>query len=231
MIEAMFISIASAAIVTSILLWQDHKRSPFGDVHNKALLWWLAIVGLDSGCAFLALVGLVSLDSLDVSGGGDVARAALIGTLAPLALRSPVRNATIAGEEKPVGITYLYDLCRVQCNSELDERITRLRRSDVNVIVEALAGRNWTSRAIAVEIRNHVASRKTLGEADAQRVIAAVENALTLPGEGSRLEALVTVLVADRLTGLLDGIKSSIPPQEVEGDLSELDYAADEDDT
>jgi cysteine sulfinate desulfinase/cysteine desulfurase-like protein len=166
---------------------------------------------------------------IDTANAGGVIRAAIVGLLAPLALRSPIRSAQIGGTTQPVGVTYVYDSVRYYIDSALDERMTRLRRRDTSARVATLVGCGWTSELMIGDIYKHMANRRKLRPEYEVEVRQRIESSRTLPNEGDRLEGIVNVLMTNRFVGVLDDLCSRSPHDHDEDD-DQNDGVNDDDD-
>lgn len=198
------VAIAAAAAVTSIVLWYRHGRHPFGDSHNRALIWWLAIVILDSLIAVLLLTGSIALASFDqLSNVGDIVRSVAIGILGPLGIRSPVREVSVGGKPEKVGITTVYDKVWIFCDRRLDEQLTLLRRSDREQILSDIRALGWTSTRLLNRLKEHVSELKSPSEVEKKAIVARAEQVLTLPTEDKKLRALIVVMTDERLNSLI----------------------------
>lgn len=208
-----YVAAAAAAVAAScVLLWNRHRRTPFGE--KRAIAWWVAIAALDAFAAALCLAGIFGLK---VEGQSGVARAIVIGVLGPLALRSPVGTRRIRGRIEAVGPTLVYDLARKPMDQELDERMTRLKRKDVRKWRDALAATGWTSTIFASRLREHVADLPARDTRDVQRIEERIVAALTVPTEAGKMKALLNVALNEHFTGLLEMCAEEAPEAEEQG--------------
>jgi hypothetical protein len=140
---------AASAAVTSVELSYRNQRHPFGDRHFKAFLWWIVVVAVDAGVGIAVFFGVLTVKlagQANFNAAKGIWLGIIIGVLGPLALRSPVKNSTISNKQTTVGITYVYDLIRLNALLALDERFVRLKRRDVTVRRE-----RWQSCGIGVD--------------------------------------------------------------------------------
>ena len=190
---AFYVAAGLAAAVTSTAqLLADHGRLPYGNNSLRAIGWWLLILALDGLVAVGATRGIVPIADMGTVNASGAARAVLVGVLAPLALRSPIRKASVAGSPEPVGVTYVYDVVRIRLEWALDERMTRLRRVDSKTAIKALADKGWTGRTLGPEIIRHVKSRRKMEPDSVSAIIQSVYSSQTLPTEPEQLEGLVS---------------------------------------
>jgi hypothetical protein len=200
-----------AVLVTSILLGQKYGRHPFGDEKSKAVGWWAGVALLDAAVAALLTTGafaVVSLEELRHSAG--FVRGALMGLFGPLAFRSPVRRVTIDGRPENVGATYIYDRVRIRLDRGLDERITRLRRADLNKLTDKVAELGWDDLALRGRLEEHIDALKNLRPGDRARLRQKISAVMTVP-PGDRMRGLLRIALDERFTGVIDDIKSTSP--------------------
>ena len=193
-----------AVAVSSALLWQRHRRGPFGE--RKATLWWAGVVALDAGVALLCFLGVFGLQGADLEGTSGALRAAGIGALGPLGLRSPVGKRRIRGKSEAVGPTFVYDAVRVRMEQELEERMTRLRRRDRERRTAALEQQGWDASSFANRLDEHLTDLSdgtTWDPQDLQRLRTRCKATETVPFE-DRMKALLDIAIRERFTGLLE---------------------------
>jgi hypothetical protein len=194
-----------AAIASSALLWQRHGRLPFRGV--KATLWWTGIVGLDAGVAILCLVGAFGSTGASLEGTGGILRAAGVGLLGPLGLRSQVGKRRIRGRIERVGPTYVYDLIRVPMEQELFERMTRLRRRDRLTWTKDLEAQGWDWQSLVNRIDEHLtemAEERARDPKDLKRLSEKVDAALTVPSDAGKMKALVDLALKEHFWTVLE---------------------------
>jgi len=199
--------VGAAVVATSIELAFRNQRHPFGDKMFKAVGWWLAVAIIDAAVGLLMLAGAVGIQILDpstVSNTNKILQGIAVGALGPLALRSPVRRTQIQDQEYQVGITYVYDVARLQATYALDERFVRLKRRDVTVKKDAWQGRGLDSSLVAAAIHRHVDDHQRLAVDQQDRVSAVTANSLTLPSEDQRMTALIKLIREARFASLID---------------------------
>jgi hypothetical protein len=205
-----------AAAVSSGLLWQRHRRGPFGGL--KATLWWGGIMTMDGTVAALCLAGAFGVQAAALEGTSGAIRAAAIGLLGPLGLRSPVGKRRIRGRIENVGPTYIYDVARVTMEQELYERMTRLRRADRVERTAALDKSGWDSQSLANRLEEHfdqMADDHARDPRDIQSLRKRVDLALTPPDEMSKMKALVDLAVKEHFWAVLEECAER-PPNESE---------------
>src|SRR6266540_634172 len=139
----------AAALIAWVTLSQRFYRQPFGD---RGAIWlWLLAVGLDV-VVYLAVVG-----GYAAVGGAPRAHTAtfvgsiLAGVTVPLALRSPIRSATVRGTPRSVGVTYVYDYLRAVVEDPLDGKLADLRRQEERQLAVQLAAQGWTAKGLLEE--------------------------------------------------------------------------------
>lgn len=192
----------AALVATSAELRWEHDRFPVGTSAGSAFGFWALLVAIDGVVAVLAVLTVLDVQ-VDVQGAEGIFRAAVVGLVGPLGLRSPVRRASVGGTQQSVGVTYVYDLLRYRVDWVLDERMTRLRRRDVAQSSNALISRGLLSKDAADLVSRHIRSRRRLTPVEMQDIQDGLEASLTLPSEDDRMEALVNVLHRHRLHGIL----------------------------
>lgn len=173
--------------------------------------WWFGLVLLDVFVAALLLTGaftLLSLSALQNTPG--LVRGAFLGLFGPLALRSPVRRASIGGRPEQVGITYVYDRVRIWLDRGLDERITRLRRADRNRLREEVQQHGWDAATLRARLDEHPDELKSAAPGDPERIRKAIRAAMTLPAK-DQMSALLKIALDERFTGVIDDLKTSQP--------------------
>lgn len=219
---AFLAAMATAFLMTSFILARQNERHPFGDSRFRAIWWWLGILILDVLVALIvvfAAFGHKKISGLtqtfpDLHGTPAAIRGAVVGVLAPLAVRSPVRTTSIRGRKEPIGFTYVYDLIRVPMEQRLDERITRLRRGDREKVMSALTSQGWDPPSLRGSIELHVDDLRLPAPEDRIRIRTSLKSAMTLPEEPKQMLALVKVMLAEHFTGLVDECKKRHPNDE-----------------
>lgn len=215
MIANVLIAAASAAFVTCVELAYRQQRHPFGDRRHKALAWWAAVVTIDGIISVALLLGLVATDAVAMPDDklNSLAKAAVLGILGPLALRSPIRKTKIDGEDEQVGITYIYDKVRYQALYALDERLVRLRRVDVRSIRVRWIAAGVQPQTVADELLRHLEEYRHLPDDIRQQAADATTAALSFPTDEAQLEAIIKILRTYRFRSLIDHFSSYTSPQ------------------
>lgn len=202
---------ASAFIVTICELRFEHGAFPPRRSAWKAIGLWLTLGVVDAAVGVGVAAGLVAVE-IDEAGATGAVRMLMVGVLAPLGLRSPIRKASVGGSTEGVGITYFYDVIRYRLDWALDERMTRVRRERTNDLLARLENRGWSPPAVASEIRSHLSERRKMSEEDDQTVREAVTASLTMPEVSERLRALVVAMTEARLHSLVEDLAGKSPP-------------------
>jgi hypothetical protein len=187
------IGAAVAACISSIAIRAALGRHPFGDRRARALLLWLSVVGVDVAAFALFAGGYAAVEGVAPLRSASLVGWALAGAAVPLALRSPIREAEVAGTTRGVGITYVYDWVRAQLEVRLDGRLTELRRRDDRTAVQRLRANGVDFEALKGDIVEHFDEAQRLS-ADARiRIAAAIDTAATIEDVAQAMRALVRV--------------------------------------
>jgi hypothetical protein len=192
-----------AAAISAVSLLNRFRRHPFGDRRARALLLWLSVMGVDIGAfAFFAagysvIEGVAPLDPSSVVGW------LLAGAAVPLALRSPIRETEVAGTQRAVGITYIYDWVRAQLEVRLDGRLTELRRSDERAAVDRLVAKGLGFEQFKAELIDHFDQAQRLSAEARIGIAAAIEKASTLDPP-SNLRGLVRIARENQAGALIE---------------------------
>lgn len=172
------------------------------------------MVAIDVTIGIAILFGIVSV-KLAGSSEIDLAKGIwlgiILGILGPLALRSPVKKTQINNKEATVGITYVYDLARVNALYALDERFVRLKRRDVTLRRERWQSCGIDVDEIASEFNRHIDDHERMAEDRRAEIRASMENILTLPNEDLRMNGLIKLMRTARFTSLIDEFDSRVP--------------------
>ncbi|GAA5162077.1 hypothetical protein GCM10023321_47120 [Pseudonocardia eucalypti] len=206
------IAVISSLIVTNIELSLRGRRAPFGDVKLKAFWWWSTVVILDCGISVAVVAGLVQAKTAEtgvVASNDPWVLGLMIGTFAPLALRSPIRETPVRGQNAKVGLTYYYDVWRLYCLYALDERFTRLFRKEVRETRTLWMANGVHSRFILAELEAQLENHLTISEETKSETLHHANAALTLPDEELKMEALIKVLKDGRFSAVLDNLDSA----------------------
>lgn len=204
-----------STVVTCVELSYRNQRHPFGDRHFKALLWWVTLVAIDAGIGIAILFGVVAVklgNWPNNSLASGIWLGILIGILGPLGLRSPVKNSNVGNKRAEVGITYVYDLIRLNALFALDERFVRLRRRDV-----ALRREHWKSLGICIddivnEFNRHLDDHVRMSTDHREQIREKIRIALTVPDEDTQMNGLIKLMKAERLNSLIDEFDCRVIP-------------------
>jgi hypothetical protein len=202
----------AACAVTNVELLYRNQRHPFHDKRMKAVGWWVSVVAIDVLIAGALVAGLIQTNLIQpptVTNSQVWVTGFLTGLLGPLALRSPIRKKQINEQEVSVGITYVYDIVRLNALYALDERLVRLRRRDVSELRESWKAKGIDPDAIATEIRLHLDDHARLPNESKDRIIDQITNVMTLPYEDDRIDGLIKILRAERFKSLMDDFNAS----------------------
>lgn len=198
---------AGAACITLVELAYRNQRHPFGDRKQKALLWWLSLIAIDSLLAAGIVFGLSEFEVLRIAPETVLpawAQGLVMGALGPLALRSPIRTKEIRNEQASIGLTYIYDIVRLYIFFAVDERMVRLRRADVTDLRLRWMGGGVGVDDVADYLRKHIDDHPQLPEEAKEETREAVKQSLTLPTEEQQVDALIKLLRARRFSSVRD---------------------------
>ena len=198
---------AASGMVTSIELSYRNQRHPFGDRHFKAFLWWVVVVAVDAGVGVAVLFGVLTVklagqENFNTANG--VWLGIIVGVLAPLALRSPVKNSTISNKQTTVGITYIYDLIRLNALLALDERFVRLKRRDVTIRRERWQSRGVDVQQVVNEFQRHIDDHVRLPADRREDIRRRVRIILTVPDDEAQMNGLIKLMKSERFNSLID---------------------------
>lgn len=207
--------IGSSTLVTCVELSYRNQRHPFGDKHFKAVLWWAATVVIDAAVGLAVFVGVVTVkltDQADIKAASGISLAVTIGVLGPLALRSPVKNSNISNKEAGVGITYVYDLVRLNALFALDERFVRLKRRDVMNRRERWQAQGINIEEILEELNRHIDDHTRMSADRREQIRENIRNVLTVPDEDVQMNGLIKLMKAERFNSLIDEFDERVVP-------------------
>lgn len=207
------ISLAIAVIVvTSIELAFRYQRLPLGDDRCKAIWWWITVAIMDMIVGFLVFYGFIAAGILQKYGlninsnkNDPLAVGAVIGLIGPLALRSQVATKKIAGKDSPVGITYVYDVVRINALYALDERMVRLKRRDVRERRYKWITLGLDAEIVAAEFLHHLDDHEHISEDRLEMLKSHISLILDVRDDESvRLDAIIKFLKKERFGALVD---------------------------
>jgi hypothetical protein len=158
--------------------------------------------------------------SLQYKGASPVLVGAIVGLVGPLALRSQITTKKIAGKESPVGITYIYDVARINALYALDERMVRLRRRDVRQKRHKWLELGLDAEIVAREFIRHVDDHERIPEERRQALKDQAQAALEVRGdEGLRMDGMIKLLRRERFGALIDELDAYVAVVEVPSDV------------
>ena len=203
----------SSAVITVVELVCRNQRHPFGDRLNKALFWWLLLALLDAALAMAIVAGVAEADILALAPEAELPswwQGVIIGAVGPLALRSPIRTKKIRNEDAPIGVTYVYDIARIYIFFAVDERMVRLRRSDVTDLRVRWITGGVIVADVAEYLRKHVEEHPQLSLEAKEEVSEAVGQCQTLPTEEQQMDGLIKLLRSRRFSAVRDHFTSQV---------------------
>lgn len=217
--------VITSVVVTCIELSYRNQRHPFGDKRLKAILWWVAIATVDAAVGIAVFFGVASVKlasdtSLKTANG--VWLGIIIGVLGPLALRSPVKSSSIANKQATVGITYVYDLVRLNALFALDERFIRLKRRDVTARRMRWQSQGLSVDEIVIELNRHIDDHEHMMPDRREQIRESIRNVLTVPDEDVQINGLIKLMKAERFNSLIDEFDERVVSTEQAGAPQEL---------
>lgn len=208
--------------MTSLVLGKRYERGlrgPFGN--STAIWWWCTLLFCDSVVAALMLGG-ASLIAVPIAASepSGLWRAAAIGILGPLSLRSPVfEEKEVKGETYNIGFTYIYDYFWRDYHRNLDVAMSSLRINDRTKLLGEIQANGWTAEMIARRIRDHISALVTWSDLEKQdfghRVDAVMDNSDL---EGDKLRGLVEIVRSAKLNPILTPCRKN-PPTTADGTI------------
>ena len=149
--------------------------------------------------------------SLVHNGTNHILAGAVIGLVGPLALRSQVATKKIADKDSPVGITYVYDLARINALYALDERMVRLRRRDVRQRRQRWYVLGLDAELVATEFVRHVNEHERIPEERRQSLKDQALALLEVRGsEDLRMDGMIKLLRKERFGALIDELDAYV---------------------
>lgn len=199
---------AAAALIAWVTLSQSFYRQPFGD--RGALGLWLLAIGLDVGVYLAVVGGYAALGGVPRQHSAAIAGSILAGISVPLALRSPIRTATIRGTTRSVGITYAYDYLRAVVEDPLDGKLAELRRVEERRLAERLQASGWTAAGLLAELEDHLDHLQRRSEAERATILATATKAAQNLESPKDLRGIIVTVRKARCSGFLK-LKDAAP--------------------
>jgi len=199
----------AAAVIAWLSLRQRFYRQPFGDWRAVGL--WFLVVGLDLSIFLLTAGGYVAKNGAPHHHVTTVIGWVLAGIAAPLAIRSPVRETTVRGTTRPVGVTFVYDWLRATMEDPLDGRLAELRRREEKSRALSLMDAGWSADGMLKELQDHLSHLQRRSPTERARVLATAKTAARNLQSPDDLRGIIVAVETARCGSFLNGLKNVTP--------------------
>jgi hypothetical protein len=199
----------AAGVVSWLYLAQRFYRQPFWDWGAVGL--WLLLIALDIALLLLTAAGYVAGRGTPSHNLGTVVGWIVAGVTIPLAVRSPVRETTLRGSTRPVGITYAYDWLRAVMEDPLDGRLAESRRSQEKQVARALSDRGWTAVGVLSELEDHLNHLQRRSPSERARVLASAKKASQNLPAPDDLRGIIVAVETARCGSFVAGLDKGTP--------------------
>jgi hypothetical protein len=160
------------------------------------------------------MLGGASLLAVPVAVGGlsGIVRAAAVGVLGPLSLRSPVlEEKEVKGVTYNIGFTYIYDFFWRDYHRNLDTVMSSLRVSDRTKALQDLKANGWTAEVLAERLRVHIAALTTRDDQEKADLDFRIAAALSDPDEDQKLRSIIELVRVEKLGSILASCRKVRP--------------------
>jgi hypothetical protein len=178
---------------------------------RRAVGLWISLVLVDVAVLLLAAGGYIARNGLAKQHFGSVVGWMIAGVITPLAVRSPIRDATVRGTTRPVGITFVYDWLRALLEDPLDGRLAELRRRREKQRARELMEAGWTAAGVIGELKDHLDHLQRRSPTERARVLASASKATANLEPPDDLRGIIVVVEAARCGGFLSGLSKTAP--------------------
>lgn len=191
----------AAAVIAWISLSQRFYGQPFGDW--GAVGYWLLAIALDVAAYVVVAGGYAAIGGTPKQDSATVVGSIIAGVTVPLAIRSPIRTATLRGVTRSVGVTYVYDYLRAVVEDPLDSKLADLRRGRNSRLAQKLAEQGWTDDGLLAELADHLNYRRRLSNAEREKILTKATKAAKNLESPDDIRGIVIIVQENRCGGFL----------------------------
>jgi hypothetical protein len=199
----------AAVAIGWISLRQRFYRQPFGDWGAVGL--WLLVIALDVAAFLLAAGGYIASKGLPHQHPTTIINWILAGLAVPLAVRSPIRETTVRGTTRSVGVTFVYDWLRAVIEDPLDGKLAELRRQQEKKLAGELMKAGWTANGLLEELKDHLDHLQRRSAGERAKILAAAKNATRNLTPPDNLRGIIVAVQEARCGGFLAGLRKATP--------------------